>query len=77
MLKLAEVLPVGTCTKPSVESVKGNPGGGGVWTSTSIPGAGAGAVNVTVPVTLLDPTRNVGLTVKLFRVTGAGCKVTV
>src|SRR5258708_19164779 len=47
-----------------------------VWRSTSIPGEGATAVSVTVPVRPVDPPiREVLLSDSALSVTGAGCKV--
>src|SRR5260221_1673951 len=70
--KVADVLPVGTCTKvPVYASVLE------LLRSTSMPGAGATALSVTVPVSAFDPMSELVLSESELKVTGAGSSVRV
>src|SRR5260221_9453808 len=71
IVNVALLLPAGTCTNfPGYASPEV------VCRSTSVPGAGAIAVNVTVPVMPLEPPiSDVLLRARVLKVTGAGCSV--
>jgi hypothetical protein len=72
-VNVAVRLPAGTCTTtPGYATLLFD-----VCRSTSIPGAGATSVRVTVPVEEFEPMIEIGLSVTELNVTFAGCSVIV